>query len=233
MKLYKMKPFIRKKRYAFTLLEILIAMSIILLILAAIYGSYRAMSESISRCRPRSILEQQANLFLLKLTRELRCSYISTQNSTDEEPPLSFTGKKVSAGETFLQFVTSSYTSATNKNIGGPAIISYKLDSRGKVLLQNVRKYTEIAENDDEDYQWSPALSNVKSISCEFLKDGKWQQDWSANENGILPQAVKISLVLENDETGLVSFESCVSIMCGGFKTTDSEVESKATALDF
>jgi type II secretion system protein J len=233
MRLYPMKPFMRKKRYAFTLLEILVAMSIILLILAAVYGSYRAMAESISHCRPASILEQKANLFLLRLTRELRCCYAGAQKQTDDDTPAPFTGEEVYAGETFLQFVTSSLTSPVNKKMGGLAIISYKLDSSGTVLLQNVRKYTGITKDDDKNDKWSAALSSVKAISCEYLRDGKWQKDWRFSEEGILPQAVKVSLVLENDEAGPVSFESCASIMCAGLKTPDSEAWPTAAHLSF
>ena len=226
-----MKPLIRKKLHAFTLLEILVAMSIILLILGAVYGSFRAMAESISHCRPRSVLEQKANLFLLRFTSELRCSYPISRNRTAKDYPKLFKGEQVSANKTFLQFVTSS--SSMNKNMGGLVIVSYKLDSSGNVLLQNAHNYTEITGDNDKDYHWSAVLSNVKTISCEYLKDGKWQKNWNSDEESNLPQAVKISLVLENDEIETVSFETCVHITCSGFRNSDSGVMPTVAAFDF
>ncbi len=220
-----MKLFFRKKQHAFTLVEILVAMSIILLILAAVYGSYRAMSESITRCRPKNVLEQQANLILNRLTSELRCCFAESQNQTDGNTPALFTGKKVSANKNFLQFVT------TSTNNGGLAKVSYKLDSSGTVLLQNVRKYTELSDKDDEDSLWTSILCNIKTISCEYLKDGKWENNWNSSEAGILPAAVKISLVLENGETGPVSFKACASIMCGGVKASDTGIVTTAAEI--
>jgi len=222
-----------KNRSAFTLLEILVAMSIIILILGAVYGSYRAMATSISHCRPRNILEQQANLFLLRLNSELRCCYAGQQNQRlgtanvnafenelpaevgQQEMHTLFLGEEVSAGKIFLRFVTS-FTSNTNQNEPGLAIVSYKLDDSRKVLLRNVRKYTKKLENDDNDFKGVAVLSNVKSISCEYCENKKWQNEWKSEDMNILPQAVRISLVLEGDQTGPVSFESCAYIMCGG-----------------
>jgi type II secretion system protein J len=240
-----------KNKYAFTLIEILIAMSIAGLILSAVYGGYRATTLSISHCKPKSILEQQARLFLFRLTSELRCCYAGSsdqpdrnllQNTTGKEVHNSisqqeshkmFSGEKVSAGKIFLQFVTTSFAQSSYQNMGGLAIVSYKLDDSGKVLLRNVRKYTEIDEDDDKDYQWFPVLSNIKTLSCEFLKEKKWQKDWQLKDIRILPESVRISLVLQDDEAGSVSFASCAYIMCSESKLTGATIETNSTTSNF
>lgn len=234
---------IRKKQGAFTLLEILVALSIAALIMNAVYGSYRATTNSILHCRPKSVVEQQARLFLQRFSSELRCSYAGSINTLNdmptketlaqgsfkkEESPL-FTSEGISNGNVFLQFVTSSFTSSPYQNISGLAIVSYKLDNSGQILLRNVRKYIKGYEQDDKDEQWQPVLSNVKKITCEYLENEKWQEKWKSTELKVLPKAVKVSLVLDDGQTGPVTFESCADIMCGMFQNSET-IKTKTIA---
>ena len=233
---------IRKNRCAFTLLEILVALSIAVIIMGAVYGSYRATTKSILHCKPKSVVEQQARLFLQRLTSELRCSYggdiiISGDKPTEyilgnkinqeklqKKDSQLFTSEEISGGNVFLQFVTSSFTSSPYKNIGGLAVVSYKFDKSGKVLLRNVSKYIKGYEQDETDYEWSPVLTNVKKLTCEYLVDEKWKEEWKSTESWILPESVKISLVMESDQAGPVTFESCADIMCGRFQNSKNIV---------
>ena len=241
-----MKKLIVTKRSAFTLIEILVALSIVVLIMSVLYGSYRATTTSISHYQPRNIVEQQARLFLQRFTSELRCSYAGTVNKSDErmsgnrftqnilqqeDSPL-FVSEQISRGKVFLQFATSSFTSSPYENLGGLAIVSYKLDKSGTVLLRSVRKYIERNEKENTDYQWFPVLSDVKKITCEYLDDEKWQNDWKSKESKVLPNAVRISLTLYNGETGPVTFESCADIMCGKFQNSEPGVQTNIAAFN-
>lgn len=227
---------IRKKHSAFTLLEILVALSIAALIMGTVYGSYRATANAIVHCRQKSVAEQQARLFLQRLTSELRCSYAGSLNSLNDKPiketlaqgsfqkkesPL-FSCDGISSGKIFLRFVTSSFTSSPYQNTGGLAIVSYKLDNSGNALLRNVSTYIKGYEQDETEYQWQPVLSNVKNMKCEFLGNDKWQEKWKSTESNVLPKAVKISLVLDDGQSGPVTFESCADIMCGMFQNSEA-----------
>jgi len=242
-KLQKNEVMFRQKCSAFTLMEILLALSMIIIILGAVYGSYKATTISVTHCKPKSIIEQQARLFLQRITSELRCSYAGRLNQfreslfenrpekemvreaiQQEEPPF-FIGDEVSTGQIFLQFVTSTFSSRPNHSIGGLAILSYRLDESGTILLRNVRRYIERFEHDDDDYQWLPVLTNVKTIKLEYFKDEKWQEQWKSKDIRSLPQAVRISLVLETDETGPLSFTSSAYIMCCGHQIPEVAVQ--------
>ncbi len=231
-----MKNSIRKKHGAFTLLEILVALSIAALIMGAVYGSYRATANAIVHCRQKSVAEQQARLFLQRFTSELRCSFAGSLNSSSDMPiketlaqgsfkkidsPL-FSSDGISSGKVFLRFVTSSFTASPYQNTGGLAIVSYKLDKSRNVLLRNVSKYIKGYEPDETVYQWQPVLSNVKNMKCEFLGNDKWLENWKSEESNVLPKAVKISLVLDDGQTGPVTFESCADIMCGVFQNSET-----------
>lgn len=238
----------KKIRSAFTLLEILVAMSIILLILGAVYGSYRAMSTSISRCSPKTKIEKKAMIFLMQLTRELRCCYPGRLNQTDDYLPLDrtqqtdekespqeelFTGDNIRAGTVFLQFVTTSAASSRSQQSGGLSLVSYKLDDSETVLLRSVRRYTKAPEENEKDYKWLAVLSNIKYISSEYLADDKWQKEWNSKDTNSLPQIVKISLSLETEETGTVSYETSVHIMCHEIKESKAIEETTTAASGF
>ena len=246
-----MKYSISKNRNAFTLLEILVALSIAALIMSSVYGSYHATTKSILHCKPKSIVEQEARLFLQRFTSELRCSYAGTVNPFSDKPveytltsemnlesfqkkesPL-FASEEIIRGNVFLQFVTSSFTSSPYHNIGGLAVVSYKLDNSGKVLLRNVRNYIKGYEQNDNDLKWQPVLSNVKNITCEYLEDDKWKENWKSTETKVLPKVVKISLVLDDGQTGPITFESSANIMCGRFQKSDSSNRTVAAATKY
>ena len=237
-KLQKNKVRFIQKNNAFTLMEILLALSMGIIILGAVYGSYKATTTSVAHCKPKSIIEQQARLFLQRITSELRCSYagrldqyressfenrpekeVVTEAVQQDETPF-FIGDEVSTGQIFLQFVTSTFTSRPNQSIGGFAILSYRLDESGTILLRNVHRYIERLEHDD-DYQWLPVLTNVKTIKLAYFDGEKWQEEWKQKDTRKLPQAVRISLVLETDETGPLSFTSSAYIMCCGHQISE------------
>ena len=231
-----MKKAYKNKRRAFTLLEILTALSILIIIMAAVYGSYRAVTLSVARCGPRSIIEQQARLFLYRLTSELRCCYagrpdesgenISKQNLNNNEEtrqtklPL-FIARQAKAGQIFLQFVTSALGSVRNYNTGGLSIVSYKLDESGTTLLRNVRRYIEGIPDNNKDYKWIPVFANVKKVTLEYFDGQNWQNEWELESTKGLPLTVRIALTLENEQTGPLSYVSSAYIMCRGFQTPE------------
>jgi len=218
----------RQEESAFTILEILVALSMLVLILTAVYGSYTAATTAVAHCKPKSALEQQARLFLERMTCELRCCFASRANEAREdsfesrpgrevlqreEPPL-FMGKDVSPGQTFLQFVTSAMISRQPYNIGGLATVSYRLDKSGTTLLRSERRYVDRFEKDDNDYNWLVVFTNVKSIMLEYFEGEKWKQEWDSDEGMGLPNAVRISLVLDTEDTGPLSFIAAAHITC-------------------
>jgi type II secretion system protein J len=225
----------KSKQRAFTLLEILTALSILVIIMAAVYGSFRAATLSVSRCTPRSIMEQQARLFLYRLTSELRCSYaetlykskeqISGQNSRNEtvrqaKQPV-FIARQAKAGQIILQFVTSASGSVRNYNSSGLSIISYKLNESGTTLLRDVRRYIEGLPNSNQDYVWLPLFENLKTISLEYFDGQSWQNEWNLESTKALPVNVRISLTLENEQTGPLSYVSSAFIMCRSSQTPE------------
>jgi len=219
------------KREAFILLEIIIALSMLVLILGSVYGTYTAATRALSQSKPRHALQQQARIFLQRIASEIRCCYAGYQKKSDQdsnktiqnegekefqqEDSSLFEGREVSSGQSFLQFVTSAIASKREHNLGGLAIVEYMFDSSINSLSRRKRRYIGKFEVDRDNNDWIVILENVRSITVEYFDGENWLDEWSSNDmKGFLPKAVRISLVMESEDVGPLSFEYKVQIDC-------------------
>ena len=223
-----MKP--RPKQTAFTMLELLVALSMIGLILAAVYGSHQAVTTSIRCCGPRSVLEQQARLVLDRITSELRCCYGGGPRETfngpiepgaqDEELWQDeiqwFIGQDIVPGHACLQFVTLGSRAEQSPDIQELTRVGYRVDESGSTLLRSERRYLHRCQSDENDDRWLVACASVKTMDLEYFDGKKWQPEWDSRAMNGLPRAVRVGLVLESGDTGVLSFVSTAHITCQG-----------------
>ena len=241
------KPERTAKRKAFTLLEIIIALSMLVLILGSVYGTYTAATRSLAHSQPRHALQQQAGIFMQRIASEIRCCYAGYQYESprpatktiqtvgkkhlQQEDASLFEGGEVSSGRSFFKFVTSAVASKREHSLGGLAIVEYMLDSSTNTLSRCKRRYIGGFEVDKDNYDWHVVLENVHAITVEYFDGEDWLKGWNSNDmEGLLPKAVRISLVMQSEDVGPLSFVSTVRIVCrasqsGGVtvqKTTES-----------
>ncbi len=234
------------KREAFTLLEIIIALSMLVLILGSVYGTYTAAARSLAHSKPKHALQQQATVFLQRIASEIRCSYAGYEDESQpatnkirsgererleqEDSPL-FEGEEVSSGRSFLQFVTSAVAPKREHSLGGLAIVQYMFDSSTNTLSRSKRRYIGGFEVDKDNYNWLVVLENVRSVSVEFFDGKDWLRQWNSNDmKGLLPEAVGISIVMQSEDIGPLSFVSAVRTVCrankSGGVTVQKTIES-------
>ena len=233
------------KREAFTLLEIIIALSMLVLILGSVYGTYSAATRALAHSKPKHALQQQATVFLQRIATEMRCSYAGYKDESPhpaannirsgdrerlkQEDASLFKGQEVSSGRSFLQFVTSVVTSKREQSLGGLAIVEYMLDTSTNTLARSKRRYIGGFEVDKDNYNWLVVLENVQVISVEYFDGEEWLKEWNSNDTeGLLPQAVGISLVMQSEDVGPLSFASTVKIVCKANKFSGVTVQKTA-----
>jgi len=219
------------KRPAFTLLEIIITLSMLVLILGSVYGTYMATTRSLANSEPKHALQQQARVFLQRFTSEIRCCYAGHQDKSSQPSPINirrkekellkqedaslFVGKEVSSEQSFVQFVTSAVTSKQDNSLGGLATVEYMFDELTNTLSQRKRRYVVGFEDDKDNYDWFVVLENVQEITVEYFDGKERLKEWDSNDmKGLLPKAVGISLVLQTEDIGPLSFISTVQIVC-------------------
>jgi type II secretory pathway component PulJ len=216
---------------AFTLLEIIIALSMLVLILGSVYGTYIAAARSLAHSKPRHALQQQAGIFIQRIASEIRCCYAgykdkSPQLSTNtvqrvekkhlqQEDTSLFEGREISSGQSFLQFVTSAVASKREHSLGGLAVIEYMFDSSTNTLSRCKRRYIGGFKVDRDKKNWIVIIENVQVITVEYFDGKDWLKEWNSDDmKGLLPKAVGISLVMQSEEVGPLSFASTVQIVC-------------------
>lgn len=209
----------------FTLLEILIALGIVGLLMSALYGSYRAVADSILGVRPLIASDQKGRFFIQQLSRQIRCCYggplsQASQPSAGENRgaadldgrrPL-FQGKETSQGEFLLRCVTSNGTRTQNLYPGCLTVISYRLDRWRHVLSVQEQLYGRRSEEDPEEERI--VLEDVIEIELEYFDGKDWRSEWDSDTSRGLPRAVRVRLAMESQEGRRIELASVVPILC-------------------
>ena len=231
------------KKFGFTLVEIMVALGMLSMIMAALYGSYQAVTGSIDQIRPRFQAERRAVFVLNAMCRQLRACYAGRLDRTvqrrsdevlqkledDPERPSAFAGKS-DRSVAKLRFVTSQGRSRFAERHGELSQVIYTWDSSDGRLLTvrhpNVYQDTQ----DEKDLAWRCLLDSVLDLEYEFWDGQDWHSAWQEPAEMILPRAVRIRLVVGPSESDCIDLTSMVSITCRGetSERTDGDRPVKA-----
>jgi prepilin-type N-terminal cleavage/methylation domain-containing protein len=215
----------------FTLLEITIALAMLGLILSALYGSYRAVTDSILGLQPQTALDQKGQFFVQQLSRQVRCCYGGRLNRLSRPVPREdlaakdlegrlplFRGGPTSIDESLLRYVTSGGTRSQRTYPGCLIVVCYKLDTWRHVLLVREELYGRRDEEAQED--WRVVLEDVLEIEFEYFDGKDWQSEWDSRKSGSLPRAMRVRLVLESRQGRHADLASVIPILCSGPRTS-------------
>ena len=204
----------RRNDSSFTLIEILVALSMILIILGVVYGSYTATMQSLSRCRAKIGLEQEARTLLSRMAQEIRCGYPSAVRreprppSTHSRPATKilreadrphFLGERASPRGDLLQLLTAGGITRPDEALAGLSLVAYRFDeSRRTLLRRQVRlvDLPDIAANDDN---WLPAARRVRAVVLKYFDGKEWREEWNSNDTRRLPEAVSIQITMDDE----------------------------------
>lgn len=177
----------------FTLLEILVAVSIVVIVLGSVYGVFSGVSRARDRVETFGAAGHQARVVFDRIGRELRSAYPGTGANG------AFTATREASGNLpVLSFATSAGTPAGGAR-GGIRLVRYALapvaEGEGSVyelLRSEVPAFLGTAETE----QASRMLAGVSALRWRFYADGAWQDEWPASP-GRLPRAVELTLTLQ------------------------------------
>ena len=218
-----------RKISGFTLVEIMLALGMLSLIMAALYGSYQAVTGSIDRVLPGLRTGRSAVLTLNQMCRQLRGCYarrmdrtvqrasdqVSLADRDERERMLEFSGES-GASLAKLRFITSQGRSGVAASHGQLCQVMYAWDrSEGRLLTaRRPNVYRNI--QDEEDLRWRCLLDSVLALELEFFDGQDWHSAWQEGAETMLPRAVRIRLVVGPEESNCVDMSSMVSITCRG-----------------
>ncbi|MBI5632254.1 MAG: prepilin-type N-terminal cleavage/methylation domain-containing protein [Nitrospirae bacterium] len=183
----------------FTLLELLIAITLSILILVVLGAAMRLGYRSQAKGTERGELTQKVRILEDRIAWLIRGAYPYYLNKPDEKK-IFFDGRSDRAG-----FVTSSIdTHGTGpEDFAGLKWVSIFVDSEGLKIREKVFFLEDVFDNDKgKVYLLDP---EVKKIEFEFFeikedeKQGSWLSEWIPGDKETIPTAVKVKMILERN----------------------------------
>lgn len=193
----------RQRSDAFTLVEVLVAMSILVIVLGIAYGAYAAATQSVDRCKRRMTVEQDARALLGMLERELRCGYLragETRSSARPDTPHFRCDPKAADGAV-LDFTTSG--GLNDPDAPGPGIcrVMYALDENAGLLLRK-----------QDDAAWLCVARGVQALTVKAHDGREWRARWDSTAEGGLPGAVQVEIAFEGNGGAPCAFTTAVAL---------------------
>ena len=201
---HRKKGVLNSRSRGFTLLELLISLTIVAMIVVIMFGALRIGIRAWEKGEKEVDMRQKQRIVLDLLKRQLASISMADVRNPDQQPIL-FKGDSKS-----VEFV--SYIPLTPGSRRGLVYVKYAVSHETGDDRESLAFYersvaspdnkTVLGEPDEADF--SELLSGMKSIVFEYLKtlpeeeESPWQESWdTAVEKGI-PRAIRITL-REND----------------------------------
>ena len=222
----------------FTLIEILVAVTIIATIVSMVYGSYFATAKSADVYKTRMTLSGRTRKVLCRMARQIRCSYIGeaiedtdlavrwgtpyggkdsgSTNTINKSPVIYFNYEPDAPGSGTLHLVTTNRLFGKDGYANGLIDVAYKFDKNIGTLYLSQRRFAGTPENNIEDRNWRPLLVNVESVELEFFDGRQWCRKWDFGQKRKLPLAVKIGITCEDENSRKCHYGTIAYVNCSG-----------------
>lgn len=180
----------------FTLIEVVIAMTLLSIMVALLFASMRISSETWQKGEAKIADVNNVAVVYQFFQHHLTTAKPLWDDFTEENKTLAFQGHKQS-----LQFV-SSFPASAKKS--GSQLFSLKLLTEGEesYIQASIKPFFRAAKGQEWEPEEVTLLTHVKDLSFSYLNvdesqpDGFWQDEWFNMET--MPKLVKVKIELEN-----------------------------------
>jgi len=228
-------------RTGFTLVEILVAMTIIVTIVSMVYGSYFATARSTDVYKVRMTLSGQTRKVLRQMAQQIRCSYLGkTQERSDsagaisrgereitEKPIIYFNCEPEAPDGEILHLVTTNGLFCQDGQADGLFNVAYKFDKDSGTLSLSQRRYVGTPEKLIEKRNWRPLLANVECVELDFFDGKQWLPEWNfIKQKRTLPYAVKIGITCKDENYRQCHYGTIAYVGCSGSRGRETLSET-------
>lgn len=186
----------------FTLIETMVALVMLMVVIGAIYGTYRAATSTASIAEERADLNQTARVLLGQMNKELCCAYQQPGEQTSSLEGEDTEGRETALQHDRLSFLTSAESVIRAKGPSGDMRrVTYTLDTTpdgepaGFYVRVDPRPGLSVSDEQPEPIKLSDM---VVGFNCRYL-DGdtdEWQDEWMGRQK--LPKAIRVELLLKS-----------------------------------
>lgn len=234
---------------AFTLIEMLVAVAMIVTIVSMVYGSYSATSKSAEAYKARMTLADHARSVLQQMARQIHCCYGGAPADSTEptkaalpktaaiphgawglqSPVNYFKGGPSAPNGEILHLVTTSALSGEPDLAGGLFDAAYRFDKSTHILFVSCTRFVQTPKGLVEERDWSPLIENVEYIELTFFDGRQWVGEWDFTRRKNLPAAVRIDIACRDENRRQCSYGTVAYICCSN--TRNNKTPSEMTGL--
>ncbi|MBM4259658.1 MAG: prepilin-type N-terminal cleavage/methylation domain-containing protein [Deltaproteobacteria bacterium] len=183
----------------FTLLEVLVASSILSIVLAILYGVFSQTLKSRQIAEERAALSRTARVVLLRIGEDLQASFPFAAGNARFTGETRRTSSFPQASMSFMSFASGQLTAGGRE--GDWSEIAYDLipDPLTPTLWQLIRRVRLSAETTRvaSEGEMLPLLSRVQGLRLRFFDGRGWAEEWGRDQTrGRIPHAVEVELML-------------------------------------
>jgi len=224
-----MKPAYNKHGY--TLLEVLVATTIIIMIVMVVYAAYFAVSQSALRGKNQIAQCHQAQYLLGSIAQSIRCAYQPQRNNNQSSKiyqakqntksmPTYLYGNPDNEHGVILELVTTASLLHRNNNT---AIVKqwFKYDAHQKKLFYLQHEWFGDKQNINP-ANWQEIGKNIDALKLTYYDGKRWLNMWDSQKSGRLPNAVSIEMIIEADNSIPRRFETIAYVHCSLFEQPKS-----------
>jgi general secretion pathway protein I len=172
----------------FTLIEILVAVTITSLVLTGVYGIFSRVSSAEREVRARSTCYHHARSIVNRLQQELGACVL-----LNDIPTAEFRSEE----HGFLTFTSTSVPQAD----GSVALqqVSYRIEAQDESDTLRLQRYSTPVYALHDDPQWRRMSSKIVELQWRFHDGAGWNDTWDSTRRNTLPQTVELRLILACD----------------------------------
>ncbi len=176
----------------FTLLELMIALSLLAMMLAMAYSAFATATQAIPRGEDAAALSGRLRMATALITRQVR-SLVDYSAETDEQVHPFFEG-----GPDSFSFITSSPQLAGGGD--GLGWVTYASDGKSLRMAERlIFSRGNLTGGTGDPEAQAELLSGLEGVRFQYLRldgvDNEWLSEWNALEEQALPGAIKIELM--------------------------------------
>lgn len=219
--------YINSDRRGFTLLEILVASVIMTMIFTIVFGTFFYTLNNAENLEERTALYHRASYILNNISQSVESAFVPFAGAyLDEESEVSaFKGEGDSVDEFAADSLKMFTSNARFANEAGKiSYVSYEVSRADEIgvaewlkdehnpliLICKAEPFLLAADDSEElDPRWS---LNVRSVNFQYSDGSDWTDDWIYEDQGILPDAVKIEIELADSDGDTLAFSSIASV---------------------
>ena len=217
----------RKQKTGFTLLEMLIAVTLVVLIVSMVYGTYRATLQTVPPAREKGKLTQQACTLFTGMARQISGLYPfaapsaaavrQTENRRVQPagPACLIGDSRQHQGKILSLLTTTGIGAGEGEN--GLLRAEYRFDAAAGILFYRQQRWLPAEEPTPDGGGDRPLAHHIKTIQLEFSDGKNWFDGWNNTE---VPAAVRIRVEFQGESSVPLRREILVPVPCRPDKET-------------